>query len=274
MGKASSSKKVARAARAGGSLRERPKLGYPLLIVAIIVVGIAIVVVSRADRVDAAQSKEAPVANKDHWHAAYGIYVCDKFIPPLTDIPGKADTNGIHTHGDGVMHVHPYTSSASGKNANLAQWADMTGMKLGNDSFEVNGVKYANGFDCNGTPANVYVIRWSDAFDPMSTADVFTSGFPDIRFRNDRSAIVFAVVPENQVNNVPRPESTPQLNNLEDVQEPGSTSGTAGGATTGGATTGGATTGGATTGGATDPSGAVSTLTIAPAGDATPGSTP
>ena len=195
MGKASSSKKVARAARAGGSLRERPKLGFPLAIFAIIVIGSGLVFYARADRVDAAQATTAPVANKDHWHAAYGIYVCDHWLTPLTDIPGKADANGIHTHGDGVMHVHPFTAAASGKKATIGQWADMTGMKINNDSFEVAGVKYANGFDCNGKPANVYVIRWADAFDPMSTGEVFTSGFPDILYRNDKSAIVFARPP-------------------------------------------------------------------------------
>lgn len=257
MGKASSSKKVARAARAGGSLRERPKLGFPLAIAAIIIVGTVVVVYARADRVEAAQSREAPVANKDHWHAAYGIYVCDKWLPPLSDTPGKADTNGIHTHGDGIMHVHPYTASASGKNANLGEWASMTDLKLGNDSFELNGVKYADGFDCNGTPANVYVYRWADAFDPTSPAEVFDSGFPDIRFRNDRSAIVFAVVPEGT--EVPRPDSIPNLNNLEDVPNSGADAGAAG------------------TAGLTDPTGgaSISTLPITPSdAGATGGATP
>ena len=259
MGKASSSKKVARAARAGGSLRERPKLGFPLAIFAIIVIGSGLVFYARADRVDAAQAQTAPVANKDHWHAAYGIYVCDHWLTPLTDIPGKSDVNGIHTHGDGVMHVHPFTAAASGKKATIGQWADMTGMKINNDSFEVAGVKYANGFDCNGKPANVYVIRWADAFDPMSTGEVFTSGFPDIRYRNDMSAIVFAVVPEDQVANVPRPDSVGQLNNLEDVQEPTSSTGAPGAAGAGATDPG------------IDPSASVSTITVVPsAGGASP----
>ena len=44
----------------------------------------------------------------DHWHAAYGIYICGTLEPPFTD---DADPNGIHTHGDGVIHIHPVRPS-------------------------------------------------------------------------------------------------------------------------------------------------------------------
>ena len=29
-----------------------------------------------------ASATTAPIANQDHWHAAYGVYICDKFIDP------------------------------------------------------------------------------------------------------------------------------------------------------------------------------------------------
>ena len=51
---------------------------------------------------------------KDHWHAAYGMYVCDHFLPPVTD--AKEDVLGIHTHGEGVIHIHPFSAAASGDN--------------------------------------------------------------------------------------------------------------------------------------------------------------
>lgn len=280
MGKASSSKKVARAARAGGTMRERPKLGFPLAIAAIVVVGTVLVVYARADRVEAAQSKEAPIVDKDHWHSAYGIYVCDTWLPPLPETAADADTNGIHTHADGVMHVQPETAEVSGRNATLGEWAKTSGLTLGEDSFAVNGVTYADGFDCNGTPANVYVYRWADAFDPTSPAEVFDAGFPAIRFRDDRSAFVFAVVPEGT--DVPRPESIPKLNDLADLPDAGAASGTAG-AATGGLTdpTGGATVStlpitpsdAGATGGATPSVSDVPAVSDAPAGG-TPGSTP
>ncbi len=117
MGKASSAKKVARAARAGGktSKRERPKLAFPAAVFAVIVLGSLLVVFGRTSRSNSAAADVAPVLNKDHWHAAYGIYVCDKFNSPLVDLPNKPDTNGIHTHGEGVIHIHPFPGNVTGK---------------------------------------------------------------------------------------------------------------------------------------------------------------
>ena len=123
MGKASSSKKVARAARAGGSSGPKQrKLGFPLAIVAIVVLGVGLVAFARNDYTSAEAT--APVVNQDHWHAAYGVYVCDAFRPPVTDVSSD-DTTGIHTHGDGIIHTHPFVASAAGKNATLGKWSEM-----------------------------------------------------------------------------------------------------------------------------------------------------
>lgn len=200
-------------------------MGFPVLIFVICVIGSLLVAYARAERSEAISSAEPPKPS-DHWHAAYGIYVCDHFLPPFPQEPQGQDRTGLHTHGDGVMHVHPFGAGSAGFNARLGVWAKTIGMKLGNDSFTgSDGVEYRNGYDCNGQPANVYVYRWASAFDPQAAADVFTSGFPEIRFRNDRSAFTFAVVPSDKVNDVPKPESVSTLNNLSDVtsSEQGST---------------------------------------------------
>ncbi len=215
--KRSSSRKVARAARARRSFRDRPKLGFPALIFAICVAGTLLVAYARGERSEAVANAEPPRPS-DHWHAAYGIYVCDHFLVPFPQEPPGQDKTGIHTHGDGIIHIHPFGSGAAGFNARLGVWAETIGMKLGNDWFTgSDGVEYRNGYDCNGEPANVYVYRWASAFDPQQSAEVFTSGFPEIRLRTDRSAFTFAVVPESKVNDVPKPDSVPTLNSLSDV---------------------------------------------------------
>jgi len=173
------------------------------------------VVFARSDRLESLAGKEAPVKNKDHWHAAYGFFACDSFLPPLVDIPGKADTDGIHTHKDGVVHVHPFTSKASGKGAQLKVWGEMVGVTFGKDFIEVNGTKYSNGYKCGDKEAKVLVYRWSSAFDSTVPAEVFDRDFGEIRFKDDMSAFTFAVVPEGT--EVPRPESISQLNSLDDV---------------------------------------------------------
>src|SRR5690349_6189621 len=98
----SSSKKVARVDRAGSSkrrVRERPKMGFPLANCVIVVLGSLTVFYARTRRFNSAAASEAPVANQDHWHNAYGFYLCDHFLPPFTD--KGDDKHGIHTHGDG-----------------------------------------------------------------------------------------------------------------------------------------------------------------------------
>jgi len=225
MGKASSSKKVARAARAGGRSSSGPKrrIGFPLGIAAIVVVGVLLVLVARNTNQEAAAV--TPTVN-DHWHAAYGIYVCDAFLPALTDV--VPDTTGLHTHGDGVAHLHPFHSAAAGKNATLAKWGETTGLEFNSNGFTVNGTAYENGYDCNGQPATVSLYVWpadDESAEPLIIPAGEMGGF---RFDEDRLAITLAVVPEGT--EVPRPPSVPELNQLSDV--PGATSTTTAAPTT------------------------------------------
>src|SRR5687768_1760383 len=119
MGKASSSKKVARAARTGGGRTSRgrtPWMWYTTMGI-VVVLGVLLVGISRADLGSQANAV-APIANKDHWHAAIGFFVCDKYVSPPQD-PNpevKPDVLGVHTHGDGLVHIHPFSRRAAGKN--------------------------------------------------------------------------------------------------------------------------------------------------------------
>jgi hypothetical protein len=211
MGKASSAKKVARAARAGGAQQSnRRRMGFPLAIVAIVVVGVLVIVFARDSFTSAPEASPAP---GDHWHQAYGFFVCDSFLPVLSD--AKQDVSGIHTHSDGIIHTHPFTAAYAGENATLGAWGDIVGVDFGTDSIEMpDGTTYENGYDCNGQPATVSVYKWP-ADDPTATPEIFTSDFGDILLDQDRAAFTFAVVPEGT--EVPRPESIATLDNLSDV---------------------------------------------------------
>jgi hypothetical protein len=217
MGKASSSKKVARAARAGGGPRRagQRRLAFPVAVFAVVAVGVMLVVLARGDRRSGIASAEAPTT-ADHWHAAYGFYICDTFLAPLSDV--KPDTTGIHTHQDGVIHIHPFSDASTGKNATLGRWGEMVGVEFGSDSFTIGGTRYADGHDCNGQPGTVVVYEWP-ADDLEAEPEIHTSDFGRIRLDQDRAAITIAVVPEGA--EVPRPPSVPTLDNLSDV--PGAT---------------------------------------------------
>lgn len=38
----------------------------------------------------------------DHWHAALSIELCGEVMPPMAAFPGP-----VHSHGDGLIHIHP-----------------------------------------------------------------------------------------------------------------------------------------------------------------------
>jgi len=217
MGKASSAKKVARAARAGGSTKQRNKnWAFPAGIAAIVIIGALVVFVARGSNETA--SAVSPVVG-DHWHAAFGVYVCNDFLPAVAD--GPQDVKGIHTHQDGIIHIHPFAGSASGNNAKLQVFADQVGMKLSSDGFTMpDGTEYKNGYDCNGTPAVVTVSQWNSADelmkDPNTPPDVvYTKDFGSIHFGNDRMAFTIAVVPKGK--DIPQPPSAPKLPELGTV---------------------------------------------------------
>lgn len=213
MGKASSSKKVARAARAGGSVRpSQRKFAFPLAIFAIVVLGVGLVMFARGESgLDPVNAE--PPTSKDHWHNAYGFYVCNAFGAPLVDI--KSDTTGIHTHGDGLIHIHPFSDGHGGKNATLAKWGEMVGVEFGSSSITMpDGTKYENGMDCNGQPANVKIYVWP-ADDPNAEPVIYERDFGKVRLDADRNAITIAIVPDGT--EVPRPPSIPNLENPVDV---------------------------------------------------------
>src|SRR6476619_6860340 len=228
MGKASSSKKVARAARAGGRSAKGPKRqwGYPIGIAVIVVVGLMAVLFARNDNQQAAAETPTTV---QHWHTAYGIYVCDAFLSPLTD--QVQDATGLHTHGDGIAHIHPFGSGSAAKKDTLANWRKTTGLTFTSAGFTVTstGTTYENGYDCNGQPATVSLYVWP-ADDTSAEPRIYTgSDIGKFHFYEDRLAVALAVVPEGI--DVPRPDSVPELDQLSDVA--GATSTTVASGTTG-----------------------------------------
>jgi hypothetical protein len=158
MGKASSSKKVQRAARAAGRPGAGRQWGWPLAIGGLVVLGILLIVVSRGFNEDA----DPPIIG-DHWHTAYGIYNCDAFIPPLSD--EIADASGLHTHDDSLMHIHPFSTAYTGERATINAWGETTGLELTNESIDAPGIHVENGDDCPDGPATVQVMKWDSIAD-------------------------------------------------------------------------------------------------------------
>jgi hypothetical protein len=210
MGKASSSKKVARAARAGGrSTHNRQRnLLFPGAIVAIIVLGTGLIYYAANDRKTAADVP--PVAFQDHWHAAFGVYICDAFQPA---IPEFEDPEGIHTHGDGVIHIHPFAEAASGANARLGVFLDNAGIEITDDSLTIGDETWTEGEDqCDGKDGEVVVAQWTNVQSGDANPSLVETDPGDLRFRGDGEGYVVAFVPEGT--DVPKPETAANLAEL------------------------------------------------------------
>jgi hypothetical protein len=181
MGKASSNKKVARAASTSGGRTAggRTPWAYYLAIIAVVLLGTATVYFSRSHRLASTNNPGAipPAVGVDHWHEAYAFYVCTsatkgEFIAPF---PYQLDSEGIHTHGDGVIDIHPSTKSAAGKNAVLGVFTKVTGVTLNAGELKIpsftgyGGHDYHDSDSCGGTPGRVQVQRFASATDTTGT---------------------------------------------------------------------------------------------------------
>ena len=222
MGKASSAKKVTRVARAGGgtTTSKRAKPLFPVSIGLIVVLGVALIVFARSSQEQAAA--EAPVANQDHWHAAYGVRLCGEgFAAP---IQVQDDPVGIHTHADGIIHVHPFATSASGENANLGEFFDAAGITIDDDEIDLGGdARVKEGDDTCGEdeePEIVQVAVWENAREAdVTDPEIVTEDIRGIRFVNDSMAFTIAFAPEGA--DIPPPPTIPTLDNLSDVEPTG-----------------------------------------------------
>ena len=89
-------------------------MGFPVMVALVVVLGALLVFWARTDR----EATSAPRVG-DHWHSAYDVYVCDTF---RSKIVLETDPNGIHSHGDGLIHIHPFNKLASGRDAVLGEF--------------------------------------------------------------------------------------------------------------------------------------------------------
>jgi hypothetical protein len=241
MGKASSAKKVARAARAGGTRRpgQRRQIGFPLLIAGVVIAGVLLVVFARDSREVNAAPRSQANEESDHWHAALGIYQCDRFLFDGTTEGGAFLTDllddplGIHTHQDGVIHIHPFTDAAGGRNARMRIFFDDVAIDASDSRVEFpDGTVWDEGettctVDGEEVPGQIVLARWNsaqDAADGQRPSEIFTDDFGDARFRADGEYFTFAFLPEGEIGDVPvRPDVIESLEVDDVLEAPGAT---------------------------------------------------
>jgi hypothetical protein len=224
MGKASSSKKVARAARAGGRTAgsKQRNLLFPGVIGVIMVLGVALVAFAANDR--KSETDVAPVLG-DHWHAAVGFYICDQFEPDIAEFESRV---GIHTHGDGVIHIHPSSAGGAGENATLGEFLEGAGVQLTDTELTMGENTWKEGDQkCGDEDAELVVAQWKDVESSESDPALIRRDFDSIRFREDGEGYTIAFVPEGTTD-IPKPESAARLQALGAADDPSATTTSAG----------------------------------------------
>jgi hypothetical protein len=215
MGRASSSKKVARAAGIGGGRvrrRQRP-WGYYGILALVVVLGVVGTISSR-------QHRDAQINNAGNtaptvgtvWQEGYAVYACGKFLPPVSI---KApDPEGITTRTAGIINIDPTSKSSAGKNATLGKFADAVGMKLNAAELQVpGGHLYLDGASCQGKPGHVYVKQFAGTTDTVG--DLYNGAknqLPkldpaQVPLSND-NLLTIAFVPASGASSIPPPPAS------------------------------------------------------------------
>ncbi|MFN2608156.1 MAG: hypothetical protein ABR511_09740, partial [Acidimicrobiales bacterium] len=147
----------------------------------------------------------------DHWHAALGFDICGTFAPNISD---QTDVSGIHTHGDGVVHVHPFSAVSAGKRATLNVFFTTVKAKVSSSEISLPGLPTKkDGQKCGDAPAVVQVKTWPDR--KPDTAGTIVAGNPSDIHPKDGELITIAFAPKGQ--DIPRPPSADQLDKLSDL---------------------------------------------------------
>ena len=164
----------------------------------VVVLGSLLVIWARTDR----EATSAPRVG-DHWHSVYDIYVCDSF---RSKVVLETASNGIHSHGDGLLHIHPFNKLASGRDAVLGEFFSAFGGRIDDASVVLDtGEVLVEGVDCDGQPTVLKVARF-DADDLERDPEVVTEDLAGVRFLKNREAFTVAMVPADVVPPAPRSE--------------------------------------------------------------------
>jgi hypothetical protein len=238
----SSTKKAAKLAKSGSGKKVRFQGGtlFPVVVTIVIVLGLSLVVYARQSQpsVDASGAPQ----QSDHWHHAYGFYLCDTWFmldgdaeQPGSDNYTQYARSGVHSHDDGLIHWHPFTSAAVGSNARLGVFLDTYGVDLSNDkltfpdSQEValtealaawdppreNILEWEDGDTCtidgSDESAELKVVVWNN-FTDTDDGTTYIADFDNIRLDRDQMVVVVAFVPDDT--DVSMPPWAPELPTL------------------------------------------------------------
>ena len=124
----------------------------------IVLLGIGLVAFAANDRkseADVAPVAQRPLARRDR------LLHLRRVRSPTS--PSSRAAIGIHTHGDGVIHIHPSSDGGAGENATLGAFLEGAGIELTDDELTIGDETWKEGEDeCGGEDAELVVAQWKD----------------------------------------------------------------------------------------------------------------
>ena len=236
MAPSSSAKKVAKLASRGKGKKVRFSSGttFPTVVGAAVLAMIALVAYAKSS---VPGSETGPPQQGDEWSAAYGIRVCDTYLPHIegtsleltkdASTGDQAAVQGGVADGDGIIHYHAQQGGNTGRKAKLGVFLDIYGVKLSTDKLEVpaalvgegepnlwdvNDGDVFKGTPCEGKEAVITVRVWND-YTTGSFEDKVTD-FRNQRFTRNGMIFVIAVVPKSDDPDIPKPSHFCELEDL------------------------------------------------------------
>ncbi|MCU1360929.1 MAG: hypothetical protein JWN99_2218 [Ilumatobacteraceae bacterium] len=281
-----SAKKVAKLAQRGKGKKVRFQGGtlFPAVVLGVVIIGLLTIVYSRESRPDPGSF---PPQVGDHWHAAYGMYVCDGWLPKLTgtqeetvtDTQGNTTytndlfgTTGVHSHADGVIHYHPYSSKSVGKRATIGVFLDVYGVELDTDHLKLpasqGGEEYKVGdYKCNGKDVEIKVVAW-DSYLDTGKGSTYITDLTDVHITRDQMVFAIVVAPKDTpITMPPWASELPELGSADQGNVPVTTIAGSTGTAPVDTSTVDTSTGDTTTGGTTPATGTESTEPVTSATD-------
>lgn len=233
MATSSSARKVAKLASRGKGKKVRFSGGttFPAIVVAAVVAMIALVAYAKLTL--PGEETGAPQPD-DAWSIAYGIKVCDEWLPNLTgtedQLTEDASTGDLTavvsgSDADGIIHYHAQTGGNTGSRATLGVFLDVYGIKLTDTKLELPASQVGEGetrswntkdddvfkgTSCEGDDAVIKVRVWND----YTSGEFFdnVTDFRSLRFKNNGMVFAIAVVPNDA--DIAMPDSASKLADL------------------------------------------------------------
>ena len=232
MAPSSSAHKVAKLASRGKGRKVRFTSGttFPAIVVVAVLAMVGLVAYAKISQPSVESGAPQP---SDAWSIAYGIKVCDEWLPNLTgnaaELAKDASTGDLTkvasgSDGDGIIHYHAKVGGNTGGRARLGVFLDVYDIKLTDTklslpvsqmpeeprSWDIKDDNVFKGTPCEGKEAVLKVRVWKD----YSRGEFFdnVTDFRNLRFRNNGMVFAIAVVPRDA--EIAKPDSAAKLAGL------------------------------------------------------------